>query len=115
MTNTVGIRTGMESDVFVGSIGVLLNVSAEDTLVHGKSKIVVDIGDTNGNPVNGSLVLSFDDGTPDAVLQLNGTVKTVEYVYDNANISKIVNVTAAFNSTEHAGYACLRKDRSRRV
>ena len=105
MTNTVGIRTGMESDVFVGSIGVLLNVSAEDTLVHGKSKIVVDIGDTNGNPVNGSLVLSFDDGTPDAVLQLNGTVKTVEYVYDNANISKIVNVPAAFNSTEHAGYA----------
>ena len=91
-------------DIPVSSIGVLLNVSAEDTEVYATSRIAVDIRDRIGNAVNGSVVLSFDDGTPDVSLELNGTTKRVEYVYDNANMSKDVAVTASFIPAENSGY-----------
>lgn len=92
------------SVVFVEFVNPTISISVDDVDVDGQTDVVVGLYGVGNNAVtDGTVLLSFDDDTPDTEITLNGeTQYTVRY--DNTAISKFVRVTARFLPSAQSAY-----------
>ena len=101
--STVYNGSGNEITADPSEIETVLNIDVKDTVVDGKTDIIINITDINGNAVEGTVSLSFDDDTEDVRLDINN-LKQLIYTYNNTNRGKNVKVTAVLNVPAGSGY-----------
>ena len=88
----------------VANIGTELKVSVENTFVNGNTTITIDIADINGNAVNGTVKLTFNDTTAPETYIIDGDKTQIIYTYENTGMGKDVKVEAKFTPPENSGY-----------
>ena len=90
----------------VDRVNPALSLSVDDVYAetNAQTDIVVNLSGVGNNAItDGTVLLSFDDDTPDTEITLNGeTQYTVRY--DNTAISKFVRVTARFLPSAQSAY-----------
>ena len=88
-------------------IDTTVDVVAADTIINGTSLINVTVNDANGNPVNGTVQLTFNDtqqNTFTVDIQITDGKGNYTYPSTNTAVGKDVTVKAQYLANETYGY-----------
>ncbi|RAP43976.1 MAG: hypothetical protein BZ136_09185, partial [Methanosphaera sp. rholeuAM74] len=88
--------TGEETVSPVESMNVIMDVTAEDTIIDGVSIVTVTVVDEDGNPIMGTVDLTFvnENGTEETVTVYTNEAGVAVHPYTNTSAGKNVTVTA---------------------
>jgi hypothetical protein len=76
----------------IKAMGIIMNVTAENTTINGTSNITVTLTDEDGNPLNGTVEITIPgEDEPRPVEVINGTGSII---YDDTEEGKDLNITA---------------------